>query len=336
MKIEQIISPSTSNTPGASVQPQISARERAIQALLSPKQDLPVKNATSISPEEASVVTSKKAQNYNSESVVDSDSTSSSESPAETKASEEPLSSKYAILARKEKMIRQREAQLKAREAEMSKSKDVAAAPAAPAFDPSKYVDKSRLTQDPFAVLGELGLDYEKLTDMLMNAPSQDQLKLLNQVKALESKIAEIEGNTKKTLEQKEVENRQAAVNQITSEVKRLVTADDSFEMVRARGAVKDVVQLIERTFDEEGYLMSVEEAAQKVEDHLIEEQLRFTKLKKIQSRLSAQNPAPKEEQPKAGQSQQQMKTLSNSISASRPLTAKERAMLAFEGKLNK
>lgn len=358
MKIQEIVAPSVPNPGGTTATPQLNAREKAIRAFMNPAtpsqaeaqraapqaQETPVKNPTSISPEEFTAVQSKykaavdesKVQNYQDES------TKSTEVAAESKTSEEPLSSQYAILARKEKAIRQREQQLRAKEAALRQQETAKPVePPKPALDETKYVSKDRLTQDPFTVLTELGLTYDQLTEMALNGPRPEQIVMTNQIRALEQKLAEMEGKTKKTFEEQEALQRQQTLNQFNREVDLLVRSDaDSFELINAHGksAKQEVVKLIEKTFDEDGYLMSVEEAARLVEDHLADRALKLAKAKKIQQRL-APKPAPEAPEAKKETAQpekSQLKTLTNSVGTSRQLSARERALLAFEGKLSK
>jgi hypothetical protein len=85
---------------------------------------------------------------------------------------------------------------------------------------------------------------------------------------------------------------------------------------------------------------MTVEEAAQEVENYLLEEALKVQRINKIQQRLKTAAPsAPAAKQTPQPQTQQQTqpretKTLSNSMGTQGRLSARERAMLAFEGKL--
>ncbi len=99
----------------------------------------------------------------------------------------------------------------------------------------------------------------------------------------------------------------------------------------------RDVVDLIEKTFKEDGILLTEDEAAQQVEDYLTEEAYKLANLKKIQKRLQTSSaststsatPAKSAETPKQSQP---MKTLTNAVGTSRQLTSKERAILAFKG----
>ena len=339
MKIEQIPMPNTATSlPGAKTEAQMTAREKAIQALMKPAaHTAPVPDPTRISPEEhGAVYTQRKAapqppaQNDNTES-------SAPTPEAETKVSSEPLSSQYATLARKEKALRLQQQQMKARELALKAQEDALKAPAKPSFDESKYVPRDRLTQDPFTVLNELGLTYDQLTEMALNAPKPEQMAIMNEMKALKSEIAALKGEqekSSKSFEEKEKLQYTQAMNQIRNEVNHLVSVDPQFETIQATGSVGDVVELIERTFNEDGVLMSVEDAASQVEDYLVEAAMKLSRIKKIQQRLA---PKAAPAQKNTTQSQQpQLKTLTNSVSSSRQLSAKERALLAFEGKLNK
>jgi hypothetical protein len=182
----------------------------------------------------------------------------------------------------------------------------------------------------------ELGISYEQLTEMLLNQdPKQAQYKA--EIDALKAEIKAFKEESLKSREQDQQQAYKNAVAQIKSEVSQLVKTDDTFETIRETGSVDDVVELIEATFKEEGRILPIEEAAQLVEEHLLEEALKLTKLKKIQSRLAAAKPAtpaaPQKSEPKQSQP---AKTLTNSMSASKPMSATERAILAFQGKLNK
>ena len=340
MKVTPLYAPQAPSVNNAQSVPQVSARDRAIAKLMeSPAQSAPVPNPTSISPEEMGAVMSKPSESKASESTTGQSDTSveskSSDSKAEPKVSEETLSSQYAILARKEKALRQREQQLKAKEASMTPEQPKEAAK--PSQDLSKFVDKDRLVQDPFTVLQELGLTYDKLADLAVNAPKPEQIALNNEIKALKAQIAELKGeteSTKKIFDERDKQQQDMAMKQLRMEAKAIIDNNPNFETVKATGSMEDVIQLMNDSLEKDGIYLSVEEAAQQVEDYLVEEALKLTKLSKIQSKLQPAKPAEekKTEEPK----QTQLKTLTNSVASSRPLTARERAVLAFQGKLQK
>lgn len=321
----------TNSTPSAQ-----SAKERAIAIIQ--KGNASVADSGTNTPAEvllaqsqASQQTEDKGQNNSVEK--------SSESPKEaTQAKEDPLSTQYALLARKEKALRSkaqaqdsalktREEAIRARE-EALKAKDVEYQ--------SNYIPKNRLTENTIETLLEAGITYDQITQMALNQ-SQVQQDPATQlaIKRLEAQIkaqAEQQEKAAKAYEESQSVQYKQAVNQITQEVKNLVKSDD-FEVIRATNSVSDVVDLIEKTFKADGILLSVEEAAREVEEYLVDEALKLSELKKIQQRKKPVTQAPKQtEQPK--QQSQTMKTLTNAVGTSRPLTAKERAVLAFKNEL--
>ena len=132
----------------------------------------------------------------------------------------------------------------------------------------------------------------------------------------------------------------EAAVKQIEFDVNDLVTNDPSYEAIRIGGHQADVVQLITETYKQDGILLSVEEAAQQVEEYVTEQYLKLTSINKIKSKLTQSDATKATSTPEKTDSGQQpgqtqsLKTLTNSVGSSRQLTARERAELAFKGQL--
>jgi hypothetical protein len=268
-----------------------------------------------------------------------------SESTEEESKEDPALSSQYAALARRERALRaqamKQEQAIKAREAALAaREAELAGKSAEP--DYSNYISKDMLKQDALRALAEANVSYEELTQQILNQGSMDP-RAESMLKNMEGKIAkleaEIEKRDKAAQEAKSAEY-QNAVKQITNDVKKMVTLDPSYEMIKLTNSYKDVVELIEAKFKEDGTLLSNEEAAQMVEDYLVEEAERLAKASKIQKRLQpaaskqVQNAPVQQPAQKPSQTQPQIKTLTNSNSVSRQLTAKERAVLAFKGQL--
>lgn len=320
------INPATPATsPGAPSTEATSARERAIQALMGSAADV---NQNSVSPEEMGAV-----------KAPDVRQTDTDEATTDSPSKEEPISSQYAVLARKEKAIRAkavaqeqafkaREAALAAREAELAQKAQT---------DLSNYIPKDKLKQNAYNALLEAGVSYDEFTEQALRAqsPEAQQLQALREELRQElSQLREEQDKTRQTLEQNQTQAYQDAVRQIRTEAKLLVAKDPDFETVRATNSVDDVVDLIERTFQEDGVLMSVEEAAAAVEEHLVEEALKLSQLGKIQARLSKNSAQSQGKQNATQQQGNNFKTLTNSVGSTRQLTAKERAILAFKGEL--
>lgn len=352
MKIESMVAPTNPQINNAKAEVAMSPRERAIAALMRPNtpaqaaaqssqaQETPVSNPSQISPEEMGAIRSsskptqsaeKSGQDYNNEAPA-------SEVSAESKTSSEPLSAQYAILARKEKALRQKEQQLKAREAALTappKAPEVGQQE--PKVDLSKFVDKDRLVKDPFTVLNELGLSYDQLTELALNAPRAEELQMMNEIRSLKEELKALRGeteSTKKSFEETQKQQYDQAITQIRNEAKQLVKLDPQFETIKATGSINEVVELIERTFNEDGILLTVEEAAQQVESYLVDEAIKLAKLAKIQQKIAPKPQAPVTQKATSQSEQPQLKTLTNSVSSSRKLNARERAILAMEGKL--
>jgi len=255
------------------------------------------------------------------------------------KNAQDPLSSQYAILARKEKALqqkaRQQENALKTREQSLLDREN--ALNAREKQYSTDYIPKSRLQSDALGVLEEAGVTYDQVTQAQIDRTSVPPA-LLAHIKQLEARIATQE----KTLEQAKAQGQEqqgeaykAAITQITRDVRALVQEDPTFETIKATGSIKDVVELIEATYKEDGYVMSVEDAAKEVEDHLVSEIDKLTRIEKIRKRIPGLQTEKSVPQPQTNSQQPQtMKTLTNATSSTRKLTAKERAMLAFEGKL--
>ncbi len=351
MKIEKISAPSVNQPPTAKVAFS-DGRSRAIAALesqmkandgqLPPEtktfQSHPVQNPSSVSPEEMSAL---RTIGQNNQVEENKSSPDANVPKADTKAeiSEEPLSSHYANLARKERALRAKiasqEAAIKAREAEIIAREE--AVKAKDAEYSTKYIPKERLTNDTLNALLDAGLTYDQITEAMLTQQSQPDFSKSRAYQEMKAQLDEMKANqekSQKSFEEQQTNAYKQAVSQIRQDTSKLVYTDPNFETIKATNSVGDVVDLIERTFKQDGVLLSVEEAAQAVEDHLVEEAMKITKLKKIQQRMQSASGNPQTTKTTEAPKQQQLKTLSNSVSSTRQLNARERALLAFKGEL--
>ncbi len=298
------------------------ARARAIAKLTgapAQSQEHPVSNPTNVAPEEMTAVTGQTTP-------VDAP-----QAPKEVTAPPEvPLSSQYAQLARKEKQLRANANAVKAQEAAIKARED--AVKAKEAEMQSQYVPKERIAKDPLKVLQEQGYTADQITQMLLNAPDPAQAQQAAVIDELRAEIQALktgQETAKKNFDDTQTQNYTQAVNNIRLETKQLVAADEAFETIRATNSEEDVVSLITKTFKADGILLTVEEAAAAVEEYLVEEGMKIAALKKIQSRMK-----PKEvtQAPQQTEGATKPKTLTNTMGSTRPLSAKERAILAFKG----
>lgn len=332
MKIIPAAGPQTTANTNQSPTAQ-DARARAIARLT----EQPVQNANNVQPEEMGAI--RQAQGLKHEEVE----TQSADITEETVIPEPKVEvdSQYQLLARKERAhrakVQQQEQAIKAREdAIAAKEQELKAKEEEYR---SGYISKAQLKRDTVGTLEAEGMSYDELTQQYINRQTPLDPRISSIIERQEAQIAKLleaqENNTKASTEAQDNQYK-AAVKQIKTDVESLVKTDDAYEMVRLTGSVSDVVELIEKTWQQEERLMTVEEAAQEVEDYLIEEGLKLAKAKKVQTRLSSKPAAESEnntQPPSVGTKQHQtMKTLTNATGSSRTLSAKERAILAFKG----
>jgi hypothetical protein len=344
MKIQPISSPADVKSA-----PPADFRAKAIAAFNGQSQSTPqansqpppqiVQDQNNISVEELSAVKPSQPE-------VDKDTQSVAPeapevAPEKPKTEEDPaLTRQFLQLARQEKALRAkaqqqdkaikaREEAIKAREAELaSKSTEYS----------QGYIPKDRLKQDPLSVLAEAGVSYDELTQQILNAQPRDPRidatisELRNEIKALK----QANQDTQKTYTDQQQAAYQSAVKQIKVDVRNLVKADpNTYEAVSKTNSIDDVVELITETYNKDGVLLSVEEAAQEVESYLIDQGVNtLGRIDKIKKKLGLGQSQPKVQTPATPKQPQPMKTLTNATASTRQLSARERAVLAFKGEL--
>lgn len=325
---------------------------QAVQPPQQPKQHSAQLDQNSISPEDMGAIVPtpnigelQDKMTANEETPVENQGVEEQATATEPPEKDPALSRQFAQLARQEKTLRakaqQQEAQFKAREAELVR-REAELASRQP--DLSKYIPKDRLKQDPLGVLAEAELSYDQLTQEYINRQSVDPVVMstMNQLKAQIEELKAEAAKGKETAKSAEQNQYQAALRQIETDTVATVKADPvRFEAITKTGksSIKEVVKLIEETYQQDGVLLTVEEAAQQVEDYLVEENYKMaSKIDKIKRRLGgvAPQPTPAKTSPVGTQAQQKpgMKTLTNATSGTRPLSARERAIAAFKGEL--
>lgn len=303
----------------------------------------PPVDPNSISPEEMGAIVAPTRAAEEVEDLGQKTSSEATETVAEEPAPkvEDPLSSQYAQLARRERAIRakaqQQEQAFRTRE-EALKARESALQSQDQQYK-SGYISKDQLRLSPLEALAEAGLSYEELTQQLLTQQPKDP-RIEAHISRLEAQIKSLEAanetsKSSATAQQQAAYN--AAVSQIRSDAKTLVAADPAFETIKYTNSVDDVVDLITQTWEKDEILLSVQDAAQQVEDYLVEEAMKLTKIEKIKKRLSppaATPKAPQTQTPAVSKQTQPMKTLTNASASTRQLSAKERAILAFKGEL--
>lgn len=319
------------------------SRSRAVSAFMQGGEQSPVQNQNQVAPEEMRAIKAQSEQSApidEQDQVVTEETVETPEVPVEDPA----VTRQFAKLAQQERALRakiqQQESQFQVREAAI-KAKE--ASLQVPQTDMSKYISKDMFKQDAVAALAEAGMSYEEITQQIMNQQPTDP-RVMNTINKLQAKIDALEEQTKtsqKSYQEQQTAAYQAAVKQIELDVKTLVNSDPQYETIKHTAASKDVVELITETYNKDGYLLTVEEAAQQVEEYLADKYTKVANINKIKARINKASATPTQsttKQTPVDATKQaattSMKTLTNANSSTRQLSAKERAVLAFKGEL--
>ena len=224
-------------------------------------QETPVADPNRISPEELGAIRSQAPEN--SDNIPTEEVT---EVVQEEKPKEDPaLSRQFAQLARQERALRAKQQQqdqaFKAREADLAARE--AKLTGQPQFDPKEYIPRSRLKADALGTLEAEGIaTYEDLTQRAISRqPIDPQLQAT--INALQAQVEELKASNE-TNSKSQVETQQqaykAALNQISADAKALVKANPvEYEAISKTGTVRDIVDLIEKTYNKDGILLTVE-----------------------------------------------------------------------------
>lgn len=262
--------------------------------------------------------------------------------PTDKETQDPNLRRQFAQLARQERQIRLK-AQQQAQELQKQKE----------AFELEKkqwqdkqsdyeknYLPRQGLKDNTLQALAEAGVSYDDLTQQILNqAPPNPQMEAY--VKKLEAKITALEqgvNEQKKSQETAQQEQRKAAERQIEVDATDLIRSNPvAYEAINQLGkrGILEVKRLITQTYDKDGVLMTVEQAADEVENYLVEENFNMaSRISKIKRRLQGNVTTEKTGEESKQTQPASMKTLTNASASSRRLTARERAILAFKNEL--
>ena len=241
--------------------------------------------------------------------------------PAAVDEETKPLSPQFAALAKakrahqvKEREIAQREAALKTQ---------------SPAGNEDLI---AKLKSNPLGVMLENGVTYDQLTEAII-AQQNGNTPEITALKAELAALKEHVGNQFTTRDQQ-------AEQQVLADIKKeaiQLAKSEQFEAIREARAENQVVELIHRTWKKTGEILDTHEAAELVENQLIDEALPFAKLSKVQKRLTPAEAAQVEVQlPTPKPNTKIMRTLTNRDTASPIMDKRARAIAAMQGTLKK
>ena len=203
-------------------------------------------------------------------------------------SSQDKFASKFAALSRKEKALRDKEAEYESKFEEMER---LLAEYESKAKEPE--VDWEQLfRRDPLRALEEAGMGYDKLTELALNdgklTPEMQLAAMREEIEGdyqrrfeeLENKLAEKEKAEEEAYYNSVQENFQEEIGNFVAQ------NQEKYELIEASQANDLVFDVIEEHYNETGNVLNIEEAADAVESYLEEEAHKFMKLKKISSRL--------------------------------------------------
>ena len=231
------------------------------------------------------------------------------EAPEAAEAPPEPerpdFSRQFAALARKERAIRQKEQEM----ANFAKQKEQFEGTS------TRLADLQRLAKEnPAKLLGELGINYDELTQQVINEgnPTEEQqLRLENE--KLQARLGKLEEVYDKQRQQAEQAKVSAAHTQLVDNIKNFVDDSSTFEMVQHHDAYGLVAQVMQEHYNTTKEVLEYGDAAKLVEDHFMAEAERYLGSKKLQERFRELDKPRESETPEAAeQAVKRVKTLSN------------------------
>ncbi len=231
------------------------------------------------------------------------------EAPEAAEAPPEPerpdFSRQFAALARKERALRQKEQEI----ANFAKEREQFEGTS------TRLADLQRLAKEnPAKLLGELGINYDELTQQVINEgnPTEEQqLRLENE--KLQARLGKLEEVYDKQRQQAEQAQIKAAHTQLVDNIKNFVDDSSTFEMVQHHDAYGLVAQVMQEHYNTTKEVLEYGDAAKLVEDHFMAEAERYLGSKKLQERFRELDKPRESETPEAAeQAVKRVKTLSN------------------------
>ncbi len=228
---------------------------------------------------------------------------------------------KLEAIIRREKMLYKRDRELKAREQAI---KDREAQ-----WKPDEYIPKSRIQQDPLTALQELGLGYDKLTEMQLQQPNGNDptiRHLMNKIAAMEEKLT----SNANSQQQAQAAQTEQVMSQMLADARDFTEGNPDYELIHKWGAhdmiVEEIKQEFERTQAEmgRGIVINMDTAAKRVEERLFNETLKaleFEKIKNYKKPVTPDSVTPAEQQTQQDPNRRPNKGIPYKVSSVRTLT---------------
>ncbi len=221
----------------------------------------------------------------------------------DTSQSTVTLSSQATAIARMEQKVRKQEQALKADKAKLDAERAEVA---------QLKELKTKLAAKDYSALEAEGVTYEEYTNYKLNQGA-DETPEIQAIRKLEAEIKSL----KTSQEDATTKQYDATIGQYRNDIKALVSKDPTYSSVKELKAEEHVLQHILDTFEQDGEVLSVEQAAQEVEDQLIEDAERMAGLSKLKAKQASSEPVKKELPPP----KQGIKTITQNLPATQPKT---------------
>ncbi len=257
--------------------------------------------------------------------VAPNDVLDTTEQTEEATEETKPLSPQFAALAKQKRALQLKEQELLAKEKALeTQSGDK--------MSLESY--RARIKANALSVLMEEGVTYDQLTEQIL-ASNQEGADLQALRAELKAELAAIKEEQTKSLSERDAASEKQVLSQIRKDTDALISQGDEYEMVREAGYAPKVVELIHKTWKNTGEYLEISEAATLIENELLEESLKYAKLKKVQSKLTPAQPEKTQPLQQERPNTKVMRTLTNRDgSSSNTMSKRERAIAAMEGRL--
>ena len=208
--------------------------------------------------------------------------------PQQEESSQDQFASKFAALSRKEKALRDREADYESKFEEMERRlAEYEAQSQEPEVDWEQL-----LRRDPLRALEEAGLGYDKLTELALNdgklTPDMQMAAMREEIERdYRRKFEDLEERLHAKEEAEAEEYYNSVQENFQYEIGNFINENnETYELINASEADTLVYDVIEEHYNETGRILDLKDAADAVESYLEEEAGKLMKLKKLSGRL--------------------------------------------------
>lgn len=232
---------------------------------------------------------------------AENNSAESTESEQESSSNNSEWDSKFAALSRKEKSIRERESELEAKLAQFEEQqKAYQESQKEPEKEPELPLEY-RLKKDPIGTLRELGLGYDKLTELALNdgkltPDMQIQLMREELQREMEDKygksIEELKNELSEKEEAKATQEYEQTVQNYLTHINELINESDEFELTRAEDAADLVLEVQQEYYEQNNEVLDDLDAIRHVEQFLEGEYEKKKSLSKVRRLFEPQKQA--------------------------------------------